>query len=166
MQHDAKWGYALNGVLLAGQEPGPIQELITLETNNAEHPKFEFSVTGTRTGALTIIGPGWHAGQHLVNFEKVSSEAGKQLKLTVILASFGKPLELLDVQSDPAFLTVSLKPEQVGGDAKRERYSLIIAVPKGSPKGVWHSARLGSIKIKTNHPQIPELELKVVMDIQ
>lgn len=165
-ERQAKTGYHLRGKVAASSNPGPIQAMLTVHTDLEKHPKFEFSVSGTRTGALTIIGPHWFAGEHLIDLGKVSSADGKEIKLTVMLQPGPEEMKFTEVQAVPAFVKVRLKPESVGAEVKRERYSLFVEVPKGSPKGIWHRGNPGGILIKTNHPQVPELHVNLIMDVE
>jgi hypothetical protein len=163
---DAKSGYTLEGKLLASEKPGSIQETITITTNAPKHEKYELPVTGTRTGAMTVIGPGWYTGGPQLDLGRVSSEKGKEVRLTIMLKPGPEELKLTGVKTDPGFVQVRLKPEQTGKELKRERYTMIVTVPPGSPKGVWSGSRQGKVTLSLNHPQVNELTFQLHLDVQ
>jgi hypothetical protein len=165
-QLDAKCGYNLEGKLLGSDKPGTIQEMVTMTTDAPEYPRYELPVTGTRTGAMTVIGPGWYAGGPQLDLGRVSAEKGKEVRLTVMLKPGPEELKLTDVKTDPGFVQVRLKPEQTGKDLKRERYTLFVSVPPGSPKGIWVGSRQGKVILKLNHPQVTELQFQLHLDVQ
>ena len=159
-------GYHLRGRLKGLETPQPIKEMITVHTDLKNLPKVEFPVTGSRTGSITIIGPNWFSGNRLLNIGQVSAEKGKEVKLTVILPPQEEELKLLEVTANPGFLTAQLKPEQVGKDLPRERYTLLVNVPANSPKGVWPEGAPGVLMLKTNHPIVQTLDIKVNLIIE
>jgi len=159
-------GYRLKGELAGVSDPGKISESVTIHTDLQEYPKFELPITATRVGAITIIGPHWFAGGPLLDLGKVSAETGKEIKLTVMIPPGEEEFKFNGVTSDPGFVQVRLKPEKLGKDLSRERYTLFVTVPPNSPKGVWGQGHEGKLVIKTNHPQIPELDIRLHLDVQ
>ncbi|SFH86902.1 DUF1573 domain-containing protein [Planctomicrobium piriforme] len=165
-EKDLLSGYHFLGRLKGIQNPSSIQESITVHTDLADHPKYEFPITGSRTGAVTIIGPTWFAGGPLIDLGTVSAEKGKEFKLTLMVNPGEEELKFTDVKINPGFVQMKLKPEQTGKELSRERYSLIITVPPGSPKGNWIASKPGQFLIKTNHAQIPELDIKLHLNVE
>jgi len=159
-------GYHLRGHLVGIETPQPISELITVHTDLKNLPKFELPVNGTRTGSITIIGSNWYSGNRLLDLGMVSTGKGKEVKLTVMTPPAEEELKLLEVKANPGFLSATLKPEQVGKELARERYSLFVKVPPDSPKGVWPEGTPGTLLLKTNHPLVPELEIKIELTVE
>ncbi len=159
-------GYHLKGHLKGIDTPQPINETITVHTDLKNLPKVEFPVTGTRTGSITIIGPNWYSGRRQLTLGVLSAEKGKESKLTIMIPPADEELKLLNVTSDPAFVSVTLKPEATGKDLPRERYSLFIKIPPGSPKGVWSESKPGKLVLKTNNPVVQDLEIKLEMTLE
>lgn len=159
-------GYALQGELAGISEPGKIDETVTIHTDLPEYPKFELTLKATRVGAITIIGPHWFAGGPLLDLGQLSAEKGKEVKLTVMIPPGEEEFKFTHVTSDPGFVQVRLQPEKTGKELSRERYTMFVTVPPGSPKGVWGTGREGKLVIKTNYPQVPELDIKLHLDVQ
>jgi hypothetical protein len=165
-ERDLRTGFHLLGHLKGMKDPQPVEENVVIETSLADHPKFELPVTGTRTGAITIIGPNWFAGGPLIDMGKVPSAKGKEFRLTLMVAPADEEMQFIDVSVDPKFIQVRLKPEQTGKKLARERYTMFLNVPTGSPIGIWNSARPGKLTIKTNHPQVRELEIHLHLEVE
>lgn len=163
---DSLSGYRLTGELAGVSEPGKIEETVTVYTDLKDYPKFEMSLTASRIGAITIIGPHWIAGGPLLNLGKVSAKDGKEIKLTVMIPPGEEEFKVTDVKSDPGFVKARLQPEKTGKELPRERYSLFVTVPPGSPKGVWGQGHAGKLILKTNHPQVPELDIELHLDVE
>ncbi len=73
------------------------------------------------------------------------------------------PLEFVDVQSDGKYVKVSLTPA-IGEDTRvgdRRRYDLKFEVPPGSPAEGHRESNPVTIRVKTNRPDIPELDFYV-----
>ncbi|WP_437223334.1 DUF1573 domain-containing protein [Planctomicrobium sp. SH661] len=159
-------GFMLNGELAGISEPGKVDETVTIYTDLPDYPKFELPVTATRIGAITIIGPHWFAGGPMMDLGKVSAEKGKEFKFTVMVPPGEEEFKFTEVVNDPGFVTLRLQPEKTGKELSRERYTMFVTIPPGSPKGIWGPGREGKISIKTNHPQIPELNIRLNMDVE
>jgi len=159
-------GYLLKGELAGISEPGKVEETITVHTDLKDYPKFELPLTASRIGAITIIGPHWIAGGPRLNLGKVSAKTGKEFKLTVMIPPGKEEFKFLSVNANPGFVQVRLQPEKLGQELARERYSMIVTVPPESPKGVWGLGRAGKLVVKTNHPQVPELDIELYVDVE
>ncbi len=159
-------GYHLRGRLKGLEKPQKIEEKVTVETDLKNLPRVEFPINGSRTGSITLFGPGWYAGGPLLELGNATSSKGKEIKLTVMVEPAEEEMKLTEVIANPAFLKATLKPEQIGKELPRERYSLFITVPEGSPRGVWTSANPGQLILKTNHPLVQELAIKIHLNLE
>ncbi|WP_437193733.1 DUF1573 domain-containing protein [Planctomicrobium sp. SH527] len=164
-QRGLRVGYHLKGHLKGIEAPTTVKESVVIHTDLEKHPKFELEVTGTRTGALTIIGPNWFAGGPLIELGSIEQGKGKEVKFTVMISPGDEELKLTEVTADPGYVTARLKPEQTGKELARERYSLFVSVPPNSPKGIWTSSNPGKLVLKTNHPNVKELEIKLHLNV-
>lgn len=159
-------GYRLEGELAAISEPGNVEESVTIHTNLEEYPKFVLPLSARRAGALTVIGPQWTAGGPRLDLGKISSEKGKETKLTVMIPPADEEFKILETISNPAFVQATLKPERTGKELAQERYSLFFTVPPGSPKGIWGAGREGKITLKTNHPQVRDIDITLYVEVE
>lgn len=164
-QKNLRVGYHLKGHLKGIEAPTAVKESIVIHTDLEKYPKFDLEVTGTRTGALTIIGPNWFAGGPLIELGSIEQAKGKEVKFTVMIAPGEEELKLTEVTADPGYVTARLKPEQTGKELARERYSLFVTVPPDSPKGIWTSSNPGKLVLKTNHPNVKQLEIKLHLNV-
>jgi hypothetical protein len=165
-ERDLRTGFHLLGSLKGMKDPQSVTENVVIETSLKDHPKFELPVTGTRTGAITIIGPNWFAGGPLIDMGKIPTSKGKEFRLTLMVAPADEEMKFTDVSVDPNFVQVRLKPEQTGKELARERYTMFLNVPAGSPLGIWTASRPGKLTIKTNHPQVQELEINLHLEVE
>ncbi len=159
-------GYRLEGELAGISEPGKVEETITIYTNLEEYPKFELTLSARRAGAMTVIGPQWTSGGPMLNLGKISSAEGKETKLTVMIPPGDEEFKILETISDPGFVQARLKPERTGKELAQERYSLFFKVPPGSPKGIWGPGREGKITLKTNHPQVRDVDITLYVEVE
>lgn len=165
-QYDAKSGYQLRGILKGTESAGQISEKVVVHTSLQDYPKFEYTVTGTQTGPILVVGPGWYGGRQLVDLGIIESQQGKTHKLTFMVEPFDAPLEFTRFKSNPGFVKVSLEPAGSSSGAARERYIFTLEVPAGSPIGRWPAEKPGEVTIETNHPKQPVLKLNLQLDVR
>ena len=156
-------GFILEGVVAASDKSGRVRENVVVRTNLEDASEFNFSISATRSGPMQIIGPGFANGANKLNLGTVSAEKGLTRRLTVMVVAAEEEMQLEDVQTVPGFIGLKLKRESKAGTSGRERYSLTVTVPPGSPQGVWIGKPAGRIHFKTNHPLVPEIEMEVSM---
>ncbi len=161
-----KSGYKLFGEYNPSEEAGKFRETVTVKTTLDDYAKIVLNLTGSRTGPVVIVAPGWSSGKQLLNLGRVSEKEGKKHRLTVMVEPFDGELEILETQVQPEFMKVDFQPAQSSPKATRLRYTLNVEVPPNSPPGVWRKDSLGKIVLKTNHPKLKELLLNIEMVIQ
>lgn len=159
-------GYELLAEYRAPDEAGPIREQVTLKTTLKAQPEVVFTISGSRSGPVVIVGPGWTAGNQTLNLDRIDFEQGLKRRLTVLIEPFDQELEIQDLEVSPPFLQVNLERADSGESATRLRYILDVEVPPQSPKGQWIGDNLGQIVFRTNHPQLEEVLINVKMMIQ
>jgi len=159
---DAVSGFHIKGVLKAKDEQGTVDERFVIKTNLPDAESFIYSVSAYRPGPMTILGKKWQAQTETVNLGSVHASEGVKHQLVMLVRSDGEPLEVTDIVTDPPFLKVEIVSES--GPAKkgeRERLNILIEIPAGSRKGGWPAQKPATVKFKTNHPKLPEVEFKV-----
>ncbi len=165
-QRGLKSGYHLLGQYSPPKESGDFRESVTVYTSLENREKFVFNVTGNRIGPVKIIGQGWVAGRQQFNLGRVLSTKGKTQRLTFMIESAEEPFEASDIQVQPAFLNVKMQADKNSENSKRERHTMILEVPVDSPKGIWTSKNPGKLVITTNHPQVREIKINLILTIQ
>ncbi|MEW4526502.1 DUF1573 domain-containing protein [Maioricimonas sp. JC845] len=159
-------GYRIFGELEPRVSIGRFTESFTIATNLEDVEPINLSVTGNRIGPFSIVGPNWYAGQTLIDLGKSAADKGKTSKLSIFISPFGETLKFFDVEADPEFLKVSLNKDENFESESRERYILEIEVPPGSPTGDWRVPDTGTIRVKSNHPEVPSFEFNVELSLK
>lgn len=163
---EAKAGYVLKGTLRGGTKAGEIHETVTLHTNSEKRPKIELFVNAVYSGPMLIVGPDWYAGNHLLRMGPVDAAKGATRKLTLMLEPGDVPFQLVEPKITPSFLKIEVKPEKVGKDQPRERYTLLITVPENARKGAYSGPSAAKIEAKTNHPSVDVFKMDVEFDVR
>lgn len=119
------------------------------------------TIAGRREGPIRLIGPAYVPETSTVSLGSFSSVDGRSVKLTLLVR--GAPeegLKFTAVKADPESLRLELQPEAKGaGNAKR--YTLIVQAPPNGPRLTRRDVNPGEFRIQTNHPEAPEMILKV-----
>jgi hypothetical protein len=119
------------------------------------------TIAGRREGPIRLIGPAYLPETSTVSLGSFSCDDGRSVKLTMLVR--GAPeegLRFTEVKSDPDTLKLDLQPEAKGaGNAKR--YTLVVQAPPNGPRLTRRDENPAEFRIKTNHPDAPEMILKV-----
>ncbi|HTI51463.1 MAG TPA: DUF1573 domain-containing protein [Planctomycetaceae bacterium] len=127
----------------------------------------EVMIRGNRQGPIRISGEKiWIANRSTVAMGTFESQEGKKVELTmIVLQAPPEGLQILEggLTCDPEELRVTLAPDDKFKH-KVSRYFLKIEYPPGSPRTIRADANPGKIKLRTNHPLAPEVELQVMFN--
>ncbi|MFG0332080.1 MAG: DUF1573 domain-containing protein [Maioricimonas sp. JB049] len=165
-QVDGLSGFHIFGELEPRVDIGRFTESFSIKTDLEDVEPLELKVTGNRIGPFSIVGPNWYAGRTLIDLGKAESDKGLTSTLSIFISPFGETLQFFDVQSDPEYLKVSLNKDENFQSETRERYILKIEVPPGSPPGAWRMPDAGTIRVKSNHPEVPAFEFNVELSLE
>lgn len=165
-ENGVKVGYHLTGEYNSPDDSGAVREQVVIKTTLKEKPEITLNVSGSRTGPVAIIGPGWTAGRSRLDLSRIEAAQGKSHKLTFMVEPFEEEFEVLEIQTKPEFVKARLEAESNSATAKRQRFTFYIDVPADSPKGVWPANDPGEIVLKTNHPKLSEIRMQLEMMIQ
>jgi hypothetical protein len=64
------------------------------------------------------------------------------------------------IETEPAFLHARLVPYS-GGSMHAGLYRIEVEIPSDAPSGAFTGAHRGVIRLRTDHPRLPVIELKV-----
>ena len=165
---DAKSGYEVEVTIKPGLPVGPLREKITLATSYSSRPTAELPVLGRVVGEIAIVGRGWSEENGLLDLGTVNGRTGGTYTLSLFAAGpHHSEIKYGPVEIDPDLLDV-LKGEigqttEVNKGAM-SRTTLTITIPPGSPPSNHlgsETAKLGQIRIKTSHPNVPMLRIFV-----
>lgn len=163
---NAKTGYHLIGSYHPSEESGNFLESITIHTTHEKKPIIEFKVKGNRPGPISIIGPGWNAGTRSLNLGRIGVEEAHTQRLVFMVEPTEEEVKFTKTETSPSFIKASVKAEENAPDAARHRFTFIVEIPKGSPKGIWNLKKPGEITLKTNHPKLGVININLQMIIQ
>ncbi|QDU39436.1 hypothetical protein Mal4_37810 [Maioricimonas rarisocia] len=163
---DGLSGFRILGELEPRVDIGRFTETFSIKTNLEDVEPLDLSVTGNRIGPFSIVGPNWYAGRTLIDLGKAESDKGKKSTLSIFISPFGETLKFFDIETDPEFLKVSLNKDENFQSESRERYILTIEVPPGAQSGAWRMPDAGTIRVKSNHPEVPSFEFNVELSLE
>jgi hypothetical protein len=174
--HNAKVGFAFDILVDPTVPVGSFLYQLKLKTDQVGPPaadgtpgepiEYKLDLGGQRPGPIQIIGPGFRAeymAMTLGNFD-----ANKGMSRSVNLFAQKCPEEgmrFTEVKVDPPELKVSIEPAPVVPGQKTRRHTLKFEYPAGSPRINRRKDFNGAIvEVKTNHPDVPELRLEVILN--
>ncbi len=160
-----KSGYLLEVTVKPGLPLGGFSQTILVQTNVKSVPTVKIPVEGTVVGEISIVGRGWDEENSVLTLDAVSSRQGAERRLLLVTRGpHCKEVEFKVVRTNPDLLRVDqqrLKETTTIGGGAVSQTPLIIRIPKGSRRANYLGSKLGEILIETNHPEIPELRIRV-----
>lgn len=155
-------------VTIPGDLPsGEFRDAIRIKAAPAGAPTevvdFELPLRGKTLKRFTIHGPFNENDALLVG--QVPRGAGKTLRLLVKLRDEDLSLPVQSIEAEPSFLKVAVEPHQESGRALPGLYDLVVEVPADAPVCQFMGNPLGSLRIATGHPRVPEIKLQVMLAV-
>ncbi len=162
----ARCGYRLKLTAPAELPGKSLWEALQLTAVPKEKPPrvLKIDVAGTTLRRIGLYGPQMDA-QGVVQLGAFESAEGAQTQVTVKVRDEHRSLRVLQIQADPDFLKAELKPLS-GSAVKYGLYAVPIRVPPGAPPGSYVGPSEGTIRIATDHPHVPVLEIKVAFIVR
>jgi hypothetical protein len=145
-QLKSKGGYRLDIQFKQGMPQGNFREQLVLETDHPEQPKVEMTLTGSVTGAISVM-PG---SLRMIN---VGGKEGGTGQLTLLVR--GGQATNFTVAQKPEKVDVTVVPNET--PSLKGRYRLNVIVPPGTPAGLVD----GEVILRTDHPKVKELKIPV-----
>lgn len=124
--------------------------------------KQSVALTGVRTGAVDFFplpGTGWAQGLMLVNAGDVDAAKGKTVGLLMFVRGGEEEFKVTAVEKDIPWIKVSTETKEKLGNA--DRIQLNIEFPPDCPKTVRTTSQPAVITLKTNHPEAPQIAIKL-----
>jgi hypothetical protein len=127
--------------------------------------ELEVLVSGERRGPLRIVGREWDENQMAIAMGAFKAAEGRKLSLMVFVRD--APAEGLRLTEapvcQPAALKASLAPDPKAPE-KQSRYLLTLEYPPGAPRALFLKGQSASVRLRTNHPEAPEMNLQVYLN--
>jgi hypothetical protein len=169
-QNSAKSGLVVTVTSKPGLPLGPIRQKILLQTNVEDHNELQLPLQGNVTSDISVIGPDWSGTTGALRMGLIKSNQGATKTLKLVTRGPHRGDITFEVESkNPDFLKVEIgeRTEFAGGSVTQ--VPITISVPKGLPPVNHSGTRLGKlaeIQIKTNHPDVPHVPVRVQFVIQ
>jgi hypothetical protein len=158
-------GYLLTVTVKPGLPLGRFRQTIVVHTSLKSVPTVQIPVVGTVVGDISIVGRGWDEEASLLTLGRVSSLRGIQRRLLLIARGpHSKEVQFTLVGASPDWLQVDqerLKETTPFGSGTVTETPLVIRIPKGAPRANYLGSKFGEILIRTNHPDVPRLRIRV-----
>jgi hypothetical protein len=157
----AKGGFQLTISIKPGLPQGDFEETLTIPTNQSSEP-LTVKVIGNIASDILLMGPNVYREKSLVDLKAISQATGK--KHTIYLIVKGPHREETNVTID------SIEPkkdfsatlgEPIHDTAKTKRYPITIEIPPGAAPGTYGDGSYGHIRLKTTHPEIKDIDIRV-----
>jgi len=145
---------------------GDLNDELKITVSELDEP-LEITLRARRRGAIHITGIKgtlFNTKVRGLDLGRFNAAQGRKAELMLIVnhADFDEDLQLLEVETDPKVLRVSLEP--IGQRSGRvARYRMTVEMPKGATRMTRLGDSKGTILCRTNHPADKEILLLVKM---
>lgn len=159
---DANDGVVLDVTLSPEIPAGPFRGALTFVVRGRE---YKIDLKAHRRGSIRFAGTPslfWDKRKELIDLGQFKAKTGK--KGTMMLYATGEnkdALKVTEIKTTPSFMECSLEKDPGFPAGKTARYILTVELPPGAPAGGFVREQSGRIKIKTEHPEYPEINLRV-----
>lgn len=163
-EKDAKAGYVAHLIIKPGLPLGAFNQTIRMKTTLRTTPEIELPIHGKVNSEITVAGPGWDDDNSVLTLGEVNRQEGAERTLMVFASGEHRhnvKLEKAKIQPEDLLDVEIGKAQELGS---RMMTPVTIRIPKGSRPANHmgtEQGKSGVILLKTNHPQAPELRMRV-----
>ena len=160
---DARSGYNVEVTMPPGMVDGRFSESIQIAGKPADPAEavceIQLDLRGAVSGRVTVHGPKIDNNRVL---HLGAIPAGKCVRENLIVHVREEPrtLTVRDIKTNPAFVRTRVAPYE-NGLAKIGLYRIEVEIPAESPPCNCMGKLAGTIRMETDHPKIPVIELKI-----
>jgi hypothetical protein len=159
----ARGGYRVEVTLPLDMADGRFTEWIELSANpidSSEKPRtLRLEINGKIEGRLAIFGSKIDSEQ-ILHLGVLSEGDSVREKVLMKVNDQRRSLTVSQIEAEPEFMRVHVSPFQ-GESAKVGLYRIEVEIPHDAPSCNYMGTHTGVIKLKTDHPRLPVIELKV-----
>jgi hypothetical protein len=157
----AKSGHKVTVEVKPGLPQGDFEDTLQITTNQSTEP-LSVKVIGNIASDILLMGPNVIREKSLINLPAISQKTGK--KQTVYLIVKGPHREETNVTIE------SIEPKNdfsvtlgdpIHDTSKTKRYPITIEIPPGAAPGTYGDGSYGHIHVKTTHPEIKDIDIRV-----
>ncbi len=149
----------------AGLPQGRFRQKLRFRLNLASPSEITLPIEGIVGSEIAVAGPGWDPDKGVLTLGPVSSTAGAERRLTLIVRGpIRDRVAFKPIQVSPSLLRVSLGEKHAINGGIVVTTPLVIEIPPGSPTVDCLGSdlgRLGEIILESTHPQVPKMRFLV-----
>jgi hypothetical protein len=164
-ENSAKSGVVVTVTSKPGLPLGPIRQKILLETNLEDEEPLELPVQGTVTSDISVIGPNWNATAGTLRFGLVESSRGASRTIKLVTRGPHRGDIEFELESKtPEYLEVEIGERTEFSGGAFTQVPVTVRVPKNILPVNHSGTRLGKlaeVRLKTNHPEVPQVRIQV-----
>jgi hypothetical protein len=128
-----------------------------------EVENLELSLRGQILPRYRILGPLDERNSLVLG--QIPHGTGKSIRVLIKLRDEEQSLPVTSIETDPSFLKVSVAPHLEKEAATPGLFDLTIEVPADAPVCQYSGNPDGKLVIRTGHPRVPEISLKMNLSI-
>ena len=164
----ATTGYTIRVTFLPGMPIGNFHEAAVFRTEPPMTQPVRLNVNGTVRKPVNIFGPQLDRKTQTLNMGKVTAGSGKEVKLLMQVAGRYRDKVNIELsQSEPPGIQLKIGPSLLLAKGTLRQFPLIFILPEDTKPGLYgvgtHPG--GKIVLTTGHPDYPEIELRVKLEV-
>ncbi|OUT66148.1 MAG: hypothetical protein CBB70_10580 [Planctomycetaceae bacterium TMED10] len=164
----ATTGYTIRVNFLPGMPTGNFHDAIIFQTDPSMAQPVRLNVNGTVRKPVNLFGPQLDRETQILNLGKVAAGNNRQVRLLMQVAGrYRDEVKVELTSSEPPGIGLETGPDLLLAKGTLRQFPLIFTVPKDAKPGTYgigsHSE--GKIILATGHPDYPEIELRVKLEI-
>ncbi|WP_298868787.1 DUF1573 domain-containing protein [uncultured Gimesia sp.] len=126
--------------------------------------EFVIQISGNHSGPIRIVptfGVHWNPETMVLRLGQFSAKEGKEVTLSMFVEGIEQPLKIMNQEIKPDYLKFEIKKDDQFKSTNKQRYVIKLSVPAGSPTASFDQSNQARVKLKTNHPNAKEIELRI-----
>ncbi len=161
-------GFKVRVKFFPGMPIGNFHEAVVFRTDPSFTQPVRLKVNGTVRKPVHLFGPKLDRNTQVLDLGKVFAGSGDPVRLLMQVAGrYRDDVQVKVISSDPPGIAVEVGPDLLLAKGTLRQFPLIITPPQNAMPGVYGTGShpLGKIVLATGHPDYPEIELPVKLEI-
>ena len=162
-------GFAVQVKFLSGMPVGNFHEAVLFRTEPSLPQPVRLNVNGTVRKPVNLFGPKLNRKTQTLDLGKVSGGTGTPVRLLMQVAGrYRDQVQVKLTSSDPPGIGLEIGPDLLLAKGTLRQFPLIFTLPQDARPGVYGTGSHppGKIVLTTGHPDYPEIELPVKLEIE
>ncbi len=162
-------GFTVQVKFLPGLPIGNFHEAVIFRTEPSLPQPVRLNVNGTVRKPVNLFGPKLNRKTQTLDLGKVSGGSGTPVRLLMQVAGrYRDEVHVKLTSSDPPGIGLEIGPNLMLAKGTLRQFPLIFSLPQDARPGVYGigSHPPGKIVLTTGHPDFPEIELPVKLEIE